>query len=211
MLEVHREFIAQIEACIRGKCWRSHERNFTYFLKDGNKLKAQSDEIDELERNLSLRDSVRIVNQFLCYRTELCIYHRINLLPLFFMWSQVWKFPFSCSAGVTFLFEWMEATLQNCVTFICKLAYLVEVLCYKPEGCGFIGFYSWPNPPSRNMALGSTQPLTEMSTSNLAKGVKGGRCLRLTNLPQSVSRLSRENVGASTSDNPMSLHGPLQE
>jgi hypothetical protein len=30
-----------------------------------------------------------------------------------------------------------------------------------------IGFFSWPNSCSRIMALGSTQPLTEMSTRNL--------------------------------------------
>jgi hypothetical protein len=59
------------------------------------------------------------------------------------------------------------------------------------------------------MALGSTQPLTEMSTRNLL-GVKGGRRLRLTTSPPSVRRLSRENVGASTSHNPMGLHCLLQ-
>jgi hypothetical protein len=41
------------------------------------------------------------------------------------------------------------------------------------------------------MALGSTQPLTEMSTRNLPGGVKGGRCVGLTSLP-SVGRLSRK-------------------
>jgi hypothetical protein len=30
-----------------------------------------------------------------------------------------------------------------------------------------IGFFNWPNPSSRTMVLGSTQPLTEMSTRNL--------------------------------------------
>jgi hypothetical protein len=40
-------------------------------------------------------------------------------------------------------------------------------------------------------------------------GVKGGRRVRLTS-PPSVSRLSRENIGASTCHNPMSLHGLLQ-
>jgi hypothetical protein len=56
------------------------------------------------------------------------------------------------------------------------------------------------------MALGSTQPLTEMSTRNYpGGGIKDGRRVRLTTLPPSVSRLSRENMGTSTSHNPMGL------
>jgi hypothetical protein len=68
-----------------------------------------------------------------------------------------------------------------------------------------------PNPSSLTMALGLTQPLTEMSTRNLAGWVKGGRPVRPTTLPPYVSRLSRENVGTSMSHNPMGLHGLLQE
>jgi hypothetical protein len=33
-----------------------------------------------------------------------------------------------------------------------------------------IGFFSWPNLSSRTMDLGSTQPVTEMSTRNLHGG-----------------------------------------
>jgi hypothetical protein len=35
---------------------------------------------------------------------------------------------------------------------------------------GVIGFFNWPDPSTRTMALGSTQPLTEMSTRNLPGG-----------------------------------------
>jgi hypothetical protein len=55
------------------------------------------------------------------------------------------------------------------------VAYMVEALCYKPEGHGFnsqgvIGFFNSLNPSGCNMALGSTQPLTEMNTTNLPGG-----------------------------------------
>jgi hypothetical protein len=41
-------------------------------------------------------------------------------------------------------------------------------------------------------------------------GVKGGRDVRLKTIPPSVSQVSKVNVGASTSLNPMGLHGLLQ-
>jgi hypothetical protein len=53
-------------------------------------------------------------------------------------------------------------------------------------------FFNWPNPSSRTMGLGSTQPLTEMSTRNLHGGLKDGQHLGLTTLPPSVSRLYRK-------------------
>jgi hypothetical protein len=64
-----------------------------------------------------------------------------------------------------------------------------------------VDFFNLPNPSSRTMALGSTQPLTGMSTRNLPGGKK-----RLTTLPPHVCRMS-ENVGASTCRIPKGLHG----
>jgi hypothetical protein len=49
-----------------------------------------------------------------------------------------------------------------------------------------IGFFNLPNPSRRTVALGSTQPLTEMSTWNLPE-VKGCRRAKLTSLPPSLS------------------------
>ena len=37
---------------------------------------------------------------------------------------------------------------------------------------GVIGIFHWHNPSCRTMTLGSTQPLTEMSTSNISWGIK---------------------------------------
>jgi hypothetical protein len=64
-----------------------------------------------------------------------------------------------------------------------------------------IGSFSWPNPSRCTMALGSIQPLTEMSTRNIPGGKKAaGRWVRLTTPLSSVSRLSH---------NPTGLHGLL--
>jgi hypothetical protein len=56
-------------------------------------------------------------------------------------------------------------------------------------------FSNLPNLSGRTMALGSTQPLTEMSSRNLKKqrnlGVKGVGRVGLTTLQPSVSRLSK--------------------
>jgi hypothetical protein len=41
-------------------------------------------------------------------------------------------------------------------------------------------------------------------------GTKGGRRVRLTNLPPSVSQLLGQNMGTSTSHKSMGLHGLLQ-
>jgi len=68
---------------------------------------------------------------------------------------------------------------------------VVKVLCYKSEGRWFDsrwchGICHLHNPSDRNMALGSTQPLTEMITRRISWG-KSGRCVRLTTLPPSCA------------------------
>ena len=78
---------------------------------------------------------------------------------------------------------------------------------YKPAGRGFDSrwcqdFSPWHNPAGRTMALGSTQPLTEMSTRCVSCHQecflgKGGRCIGLTTYHHTV--LLSRNLGALTS------------
>jgi hypothetical protein len=62
-----------------------------------------------------------------------------------------------------------------------------------------VDIFNLPNPSSRTISLGSTQPLTEMSTRNVPGGKR--RPAR-----RAVSSMS-ENVGVSTSRNTKGLHG----
>ena len=50
---------------------------------------------------------------------------------------------------------------------------------------GITGIFHSHNPFDRTMALGSTQPLTGMSTRSISWGCKSGRCVMLTILPSS--------------------------
>jgi hypothetical protein len=73
---------------------------------------------------------------------------------------------------------------------------MVEELCYSWKAVGsspdeVIKLFNLPNPSSNTMALGFTQPVTEMNTRNHPI-VKCGWHVRLTPLPPSVSRLSRQ-------------------
>ena len=60
------------------------------------------------------------------------------------------------------------------------MAQLTEALPYKSEGRkvagsipdGVIGIFHWPTPSGRTMAMGLTQPLTEITTKNISWGVE---------------------------------------
>ena len=97
-----------------------------------------------------------------------------------------------------------------CSLYFCSQ--LVEALCYKSEGRGFDSRwchwnFSWHNPSGRTMALGSTQPLTEMSTRNISWGQRRP-VRRADNLTTFVCRLSW-NLGTSPSWNPQGLFRPI--
>jgi hypothetical protein len=78
-----------------------------------------------------------------------------------------------------------QLTLQSTVLNTCTASRKVTVLIPVEV----IGFFNWPNPSTRTIALGSTQPLTEMSTRKLP-WVKGGRRVGLATSTPCVSRLS---------------------
>jgi hypothetical protein len=67
-----------------------------------------------------------------------------------------------------------------------------------------VNFFNLPNPSSRTMAPGSTQPLTEMSIRNLP----GGK-MRPARRADNLAAICEPNI-ASTSHNPVGLHGLLQ-
>jgi hypothetical protein len=77
------------------------------------------------------------------------------------------------------------------------ITYLVQALCYKPEGHfsipdKVIGFCNRTNLSSRAMALGFTHPLMEMSTKNLPAEVKAQPARKAKTSPPSVRRMSRK-------------------
>jgi hypothetical protein len=69
------------------------------------------------------------------------------------------------------------------------------------------GFFNLHNPSSGTMTVGSTQPLTELP--GIFQGVKGQPVSNAVNIT-AVYGPTLENVGASTTRNPMGIRGLLQ-
>jgi hypothetical protein len=73
-----------------------------------------------------------------------------------------------------------------------------------------VDFFNETNTPRGTMALGFDSASDRNKYWESSRGVKGGQHVRLTTLLPSVSRLSREYVGASISHNLMCLQGLTQ-
>ena len=103
----------------------------------------------------------------------------------FFSMDLVWMKLFSCKS------RRRMGKMRIQVPIFSTLSPITPTLPYKPEGRGFDSpsdhwdFY-WPAPSGRTITLGSTQPLTEISTTDIPWG-KGDRCVGLTILPPSCA------------------------
>ena len=81
-----------------------------------------------------------------------------------------------------------------------------KVACSLPDGV--IGTFYWNNPSGRTMALGLTQPLTEMSTRNIFWGQR--RPVPKADSPTTFMCRLSWNLGASTSWNSQGLPRPVK-
>ena len=117
----------------------------------------------------------------------------------------------ACTIIATFVYNKVFHVSQNISSINgYRGSTVVKVLCYKLEGRWFDpSWCHWnvsltQNPSDRSTALGSTQPLTEMSTRSISCG-KGGWCIRLTTLPPSCAIVMK-----SGNLNVLEPSGPLQ-
>jgi hypothetical protein len=101
------------------------------------------------------------------------------------------------------LCTWVEEffMLSHCILFLTRLVLTLYLYTWGHYATSrkvaasipseAIGFFNWPNPSSRTMALRSTQPLTEMSTRNVPVD-KWRPARKAENSPPSVSQLYRK-------------------
>jgi len=103
-----------------------------------------------------------------------------------------------------FFFSWLLVLCTRWHSCLRHYATSQKVAGSIPDGV--VGIF-WHSPSGHTMALGLTQPLTEMSTRNISWGWRRA-VHRSDNLTTFMCRLSW-NLGASTSWNPQGLPRPV--
>ena len=101
----------------------------------------------------------------------------LNCLDVNLIWA-LWR-----CFSVRFV-DWHLCGSTRCCSWLRHCATSRKVAGPIPDGVTVI--FHWLNPSGLTMALGSVQPLTETSTSNISWG-KGGWCVGLTILPPSCA------------------------
>jgi hypothetical protein len=95
--------------------------------------------------------------------------HRQFVLCFSFIWIHSFHFPSFLTLTFTFLLLlrvsgarcWWRSWLRHCATSQKVAGSITD---------GVTGIFHWHNPSSRTVALGLTQPLSEMSTRNISRG-----------------------------------------
>jgi len=106
-----------------------------------------------------------------------------------------------------------QSSLVHCITYITRCRSGLRHWATIRRAAGsipdrVIGIYHSHNPSGRTMALGSNQPLREMSTRVISWGGKGGRCVGLKSLLPSCAD-SLEILGSSTSHTRQGFFNPV--
>jgi hypothetical protein len=100
---------------------------------------------------------------------------QIYLFFLFWLYNKVWIILWGNSSNRGTWRSWWKHCATN-----------QKVPASIPDGV--VRIFHWHNPSGRTMALGLTEPLTQMSTRNISWGRgKGGWCVGLTTLPPSCA------------------------
>jgi hypothetical protein len=141
-------------------------RSILFYIKQGNHKKSWT-------------VSCFVDTKFWKLQFDLNVCADFQLSLIMYIWLQrdnLYRIIFSdtlnCSGGT----RW-RSRFRHCGT-IRKVAGSI------PDGV--IGIFHWHHPSGHTMAMGSTQPLIEMSTRNISWG-RGGRCVRLPTLPPSCA------------------------
>ena len=129
-----------------------------------------------------------------------CLLRPISRLPyvLICLWKTCWVIIFSefisCYSTHFFYHAWCNVLVLSFQggVFLCNLRCSLSIVhCATSIRVGGViphgvtGIFLWHNTSGRIKALGLTQTLTEMSTSNIHWRGKGDRCVGLTTLPLS--------------------------